>query len=265
MKKTVGGLRVLLEGDHKKQPIIFVHGFPYDHTMWQAQIEALSENFYCVAYDVKGLGNSCVGDGQFTMESFVDDLEMLMHELCLENPILCGFSMGGYICLRAVERMEEKFSALILCDTTSKADSNEGKLKRADVISRINALGLTTFTQSFVTQCYGEWYQKEHKDEIKKRIAKSTAFNSIGVKGCIFAMLSRTDTTEYLNKITLPTLILCGDHDTITPPTMMKEMAEQIKGARFVLIKHSGHMSVIENSAEANNAIKEFLLDKKVR
>ena len=70
MKKTVGGLSVLLEGNQKKKAIIFIHGFPYDHTMWQAQIEAFSEDFYCVAYDVKGLGSSCVGDGQFTMESF---------------------------------------------------------------------------------------------------------------------------------------------------------------------------------------------------
>ncbi len=259
MKKTVGGLSVLLEGNQKKKAIIFIHGFPYDHTMWQAQIEAFSEDFYCVAYDVKGLGDSCVGDGQFTMESFVDDLEMLLRELRLESPIVCGFSMGGYIALRAIERMEEKFSALILCDTTSKADNNEGKLKRADVIRRINAQGLTTFTKSFVTNCYGEWYKKEQKEALKKRIAKSTSFNSIGVKGSIFAMISRTDTTEYLSKIALPTLLLCGEHDTITPPSVMKEMAKQIKNATFSLISNSGHMSVIENPTQANHAIKTFL------
>ncbi len=259
MKKTVGGLSVLLEGNQKKKAMIFIHGFPYDHTMWQAQIEAFSEDFYCVAYDVKGLGSSCVGDGQFTMESFVDDLEMLLRELQLESPIVCGFSMGGYIALRAMERMEEKFSALILCDTTSKADSNERKLERADVIRRINAQGLNIFTKSFVTNCYGEWYKKEHKEALKKRIAKSTSFNSIGVKGSIFAMLSRTDTTEYLEKIAVPTLLLCGEHDTITPPSVMREMAKQIKNATFTLISKSGHMSVIENPTEANHAIKTFL------
>ena len=259
MKKTVGGLAVLLEGNQKKKAMIFIHGFPYDHTMWQAQIEAFSEDFYCVAYDVKGLGSSCVGDGQFTMESFVDDLEMLLRELQLESPIVCGFSMGGYIALRAMERMEEKFSALILCDTTSKADSNERKLERADVIRRINAQGLNIFTKSFVTKCYGEWYKKEYKEALKKRIAKSTSFNSIGVKGSIFAMLSRTDTTEYLDKIAVPTLLLCGEHDTITPPSVMKEMAKEIKNATFALISNSGHMSVIENPTEANHAIKMFL------
>lgn len=259
MKKTVGGLTVLLEGNHKKKAIIFIHGFPYDHTMWQAQIEAFSEDFYCVAYDVKGLGSSCVGDGQFTMESFVDDLEMLLRELQLESPIVCGFSMGGYIALRAIERMEEKFSALILCDTTSKADSNERKLERADAIRRINAQGLNLFTKSFVTKCYGEWYKKEHKEALKKRIAKSTSFNSIGVKGCIFAMLSRTDTTEYLAKMALPTLVVCGDHDTLTSPSMMQAMAKEIKNATFTLISKSGHMSVIENPTEVNHAIKTFL------
>ena len=259
MKKTIGGLSVLLEGNSKNKAIIFLHGFPYDHTIWQAQIDAFSEQFYCIAYDIKGLGGSSVGDGQFTMESFVDDLDLIMSELGLDKPILCGHSLGGYIALRSLERMEEKFSAVILCDTTSKADNNEGKLNRCDDIRRINAQGLTSFSKHFVTRCYGDLYKKEHKEEVKKRIAKSTSFHSVGVKGCILAMISRNDTTDYLSKITIPTLVFCGEQDTLTTATMMKLMADKIKDSTFVVIQNSGHMSMAENPLEVNATIKKFL------
>ncbi|WP_263833138.1 alpha/beta fold hydrolase [Sulfurospirillum oryzae] len=260
MKKTVGGLSVLLEGNQKNRAIIFLHGFPYDHTMWSEQIAALRDTYYCVAYDIRGLGDSSVGDGQFTMESFVDDLEMLIRELRIEKPpILCGFSMGGYIVLRAVERMESNFSAVILCDTTSNADDNEAKLKRSDVIRRINAQGLSSFSKNFIGRCYSDVYKKEHKEAVDKRIAKSIKFNSIGVKGCLFAMLTRNDTSAYLPSIELPTLLLCGELDALTPPLRMKAMADQIKDAQFVLIKHAAHMSVVENPTDCNEAMKAFL------
>lgn len=260
MKKTIGGLAVLLEGSHKNRPIIFLHGFPYDHTMWSEQIAALSDDYYCMAYDIRGLGDSAVGDGQFTMESFVDDLEMMVEEFREgEKPILCAFSMGGYIALRALERMEDKFSAVILCDTASNADDNHAKLERSDVIRRINAQGLPTFSKNFIKKCYTDAYKKEHKEVVNKRIAKSMKFNSIGVKGCLFAMLTRNDMTSFLPSITIPTLVMCGEHDGITPPVKMKAMAEQINGAEFVLIKNAAHMSVVENPEECNEAIKAFL------
>lgn len=259
MKKTIGGLSVLLKGNQQNKTIIFLHGFPYDHSMWHNQIAALSENFYCVAYDIRGFGNSSVGDGQFTMESFVDDLEMIIDELNAEQPIICAFSMGGYIALRALEHMEEKFSAVILCDTISNADSDEAKLNRSDAIKRINAQGISSFTKAFISRCFSDTYKKEHKDVVEKRILKSRKFNSIGIKGSLLAMMTRNDTTAYLSCIKLPTLVLCGEEDIITPPTKMQAMAEKIPGAKFVLIKNAGHMSVIENPDDCNNAIISFL------
>lgn len=259
MQKTIGGLSVFIEGDKKNKAIIFLHGFPYDHTVWQEQVDALSETYYCIAYDIKGLGASSVGDGQFTMESFVDDLEIVIKELDLEKPILCAHSMGGYISLRAIERKEELFLAVILCDTTSTSDSDAKKIDRSDVISRINAYGVRTFSKNFITRCYGETYKKKYKEDLKKRVAKSSAFNSIGVKGCILAMITRTDTTENLSKMAIPSLLLCGDQDALTPPEKMQEMAIKMSRATYVIIPESGHMSMIENPLEVNRAIKDFL------
>jgi pimeloyl-ACP methyl ester carboxylesterase len=259
MKETINGLSVFLVGDNTNKSIIFIHGFPYDHTMWKAQIDEFSEKYFCVAYDIRGLGDSPVGDGQFTMESFVDDLETIIDQLKLDKPILCGLSMGGYIGLRALEKFENKFSAVVLCDTRADADGNEGKLKRAGAIKRINTEGLEPFTKDFITNCFGDNYKQNHKDEFEKRIAKSSSFNPIGVKGSSLSMLGRNDTTEYLSKIKIPALVICGEHDALTPPAVMKPLAEKISGAEFIVIKNSGHMSPIENPEEVNKAIKKFL------
>ncbi len=172
--------------------------------------------------------------------------------------------MGGYIGLRAMERMQEKFSAVILCDTRSDADNNEGKQKRAAAIKRINTEGLSPFAKDFVTNCYGDFYKQNHKEEFEKRIAKSSSFNPVGVKGSLLAMLGRNDTTEYLGKIKIPALILCGEFDSLTPPPIMKAMADKINGAEFVIIKNSGHMSPIENPEEVNGTIKNFLLKNRL-
>ena len=259
MKEIINGLSVFLEGNSKNQSIIFLHGFPYDHTMWKEQVEALSKKYFCVAYDIRGLGESPVGDGQYTMESFVDDLESILQQLKLDKPVLCGLSMGGYISFRALERMEEKFSAIVLCDTRSEADNNEGKLKRAAAIKRINTEGLAPFAKNFITNCFGDDYKKNSKEEFEKQIAKSSSFNPAGVKGCLLAMLGRNDTTDYLSKIKIPALVICGENDVLTPPTVMKPLAEKINGVEFVIIKNSGHMSPIEKPKEVTEAIENFL------
>ena len=259
MKETINGLSVFLEGSSKNKSIIFVHGFPYDHTMWKAQIDVLSEKYFCVTYDIRGLGESPAGDGQFTMESFVDDLEIIIGELKLDKPVICGLSMGGYISLRAIERMQGKFSAAVLCDTRSEADNNEGKLKRAAAIKRINTEGLIPFTKDFVTNCFGDPYKRNNKEDFEKRIAKSSSFDPVGVKGSLLAMMGRNVTTEYLSKIKIPSLFICGEFDALTPPSVMKPLAEKVIGAEFVVIKNSGHMSPIENPKEVNEAIKKFL------
>ena len=259
MKKIINGLPVFLSNDHKSESIIFVHGFPYDHNMWQDQVDDLCKNYLCVSYDIRGLGDSPAGDGQFTMESFVDDLEKITDELKLEKPILCGLSMGGYISLRAMERIQNKFGALILCDTKSTADDDEGKLKRAVAIKQINSGKFYEFIESFVLNCFGEKFVKEKNEEYRKVIESSKQNNPIGVKGCLLAMTGRTDTTESLSKINLPALIICGSEDKLSPPDVMKSIADKIPNANFVLVEGAGHMTPIENPQSVNKAIRDFL------
>ncbi|MEJ2104286.1 MAG: alpha/beta hydrolase [Ignavibacteriaceae bacterium] len=264
MQHNINGLQIFLDGDSKNKPIIFVHGFPYDHFMWGELIKEFSNDYYCVRYDIRGLGASSSGDGQFTIEMFVDDLENIISVLKLNKPILCGLSMGGYISLRAVERMENKFGALILCDTKSSVDDDEGKLKRASAIKQINSGAFDQFIEAFVLNCFGEKFVRENNTEYRKVVDRSKNNNPLGVKGCLLAMASRTDTTGYLSNIKLPTLIISGSEDKLTPPSVMKPMSDQIPNSKFVIVDGAGHMTPIENPEFVNKSIKDFLVNNKL-
>jgi pimeloyl-ACP methyl ester carboxylesterase len=259
MSENILDLSVFTTGSKDNPPIIFLHGFPFDHYMWEEQIEKFSNSHYCITYDVRGLGSSAAGEGQFTMESFVDDLEHIMDNLNLNKPILCGLSMGGYISLRAVERMEDKLGALILCDTKSLADTNEGKVNRARGIKQINDEGTGLFVEQFISNCFADKFKQNNKSEYDTIVKRAKNYDAVGLKGCLLAMAGRTDTTSYLPKISIPTLVICGEEDNLTPPEVMKSMSDKIRSSIFVTIEGAGHLSPVEAPAIVNEEIENFL------
>lgn len=252
-------IRIYTEGNQNKNHIIFIHGFPFDHSMWNNQTGSFKDNYYCITYDIRGLGNSPAGDGQYTIESFVDDLLFVIKQTNANYPVLCGFSMGGYIALRAVERMEEKFSGLILCDTKPYADDNNTKLKRAEGINKINTEGTAKYVNDFIPNCFSKNSLRLSNKEAQKLIERAEKYDPAGVKGCLLAMAGRTDTTSYLDKIKIPTLVLCGDEDNITPPELMEDFSHNIKNSEFYKIPKSGHIAPFENPDEVNQKIESFL------
>ncbi|KAF0149258.1 MAG: alpha/beta hydrolase fold protein [Ignavibacteria bacterium] len=259
MKYLINRIAVNTFGLPSNKPVVFIHGFPYDHSMWQNQIDCLKEEYFCVAYDVRGLGESEVGDGQYILEHFVDDLFSIIDELKLVSPFLCGLSMGGYIALRAVERNQELFGGLILCDTKAEADNDSAKITRANNIKMINTDGLDKFTEMFVTNCFADETPKQHEKMFSSILKKTQMNNPVGVKGCIIAIMSRTDTTNFLQQINLPTLVICGSFDKLTPPQVMRAMAERIPNSEFASIPFAGHMSPLENPDCVNDLMKGFL------
>jgi len=259
MSTKINNLSVFTSGNDDNLSIIFIHGFPFDHFMWEAQVKELSKEYFCVTYDIRGLGESPAGDGQFTMESFADDLEIIIDELKLKIPVLCGLSMGGYISLRAIERMEKKFSAVILCDTKALADDNEGKIKRAGGIKAINEIGVENFISQFVPNCFSKNFIDKNKADYENILRRSKSSSPVGIKGCLLAMAGRTDTTSYLSNISIPALIICGEEDKLTPPEVVRKMADKISGSHFIVVNEAGHIASMEAPGIINEKIKEFL------
>src|SRR5512140_2859095 len=111
-------------------PVVFIHGFPFNRKMWQPQVDRFKDDYTLLTYDIRGHGESDPGDGQYSIELFVDDLFALLDHLGFTQVVLVGLSMGGYIALRAAERDPRRFKGLALCDTKSEADANEAKIRR---------------------------------------------------------------------------------------------------------------------------------------
>jgi len=259
MDKLIDGIYVKTYGEITNQPIIFIHGFPFDHTLWNNVIDKLKDEYYCISYDIRGFGDSEFNAGQYTMESYTEDLENIISELKLNKPIICGFSMGGYIALRINEKLKGNYKALILANTTTSSDNDEAKLKRAAAISSIDTQGLEPFIDKFLSVAFSESFIKKESLKIEEIKNKIMRFNPIGIKGALLAMISRTDTTQSLKEIDIPVLLISGENDKIISVDIMTQMANSIKNSTLVCLNNSGHMSMIERTDEFNSAIRKFL------
>ncbi len=245
-------------GQTSGPPIVLIHGFPLSHEMWANQIEVLKKVNRVVACDLRGQGRSEVGDGQFTLEFLVDDLIALLDHLKIDRTILCGLSMGGYVSLRAVVRNTERVSGMVLCDTKPEADSNETKLARGAAIKAIKKNGLDVYAQAFLK---GALSPSSLRDlTLVETMAKIIRQNKVlGLCGTLLALAGRTDTTSFLPKIAVPTLILVGEQDTIAPPEHSRRMQSLIPNSELHIIPQAGHMTNMENPTTFNTHLLNFL------
>ncbi|MBX2941993.1 MAG: alpha/beta hydrolase [Cyclobacteriaceae bacterium] len=240
-------------------PIIFLHGYPFDKTMWKAQVEFLKSSYRLIVCDLRGFGKSKDEETHLSIESFSKDLIAFMDKLNIEKAIICGLSMGGYIVLDALKRFPNRFEALILCDTQCIADSTEAKEKRYKAIYEIQNEGPTAFNEGFIKNVF-------HKDSIsnKKELVEQ-------LRGVVFsnsqhiitmgltALAERSETCSTLNEITKPTLIICGREDTVTPLVQSELMNTNIKGSILRIIDNAGHVSNLEQPHEFNKHLLSFL------
>jgi 3-oxoadipate enol-lactonase len=261
MKAKINNLQIEYEvhGPPSAVPTVFIHGFPFSKEMWNTQVEVLKKDFYLVTYDVRGHGGSEAGDNQFTLEYFVDDLIGLLDHLRLESVVVVGLSMGGYIALRAIERHPERFRGLVLCNTRSEADGNEAKIKRAQQARSVKVDGIKKFAEGFVKAVFYEktFHSNPRAVELIRSIIENTP--PLTVAGTLIALAGRTDTSASLPAIRVPTLILVGEHDTLTPPSASLAMKEKIPNAEMYIIPNAAHMSNLENPEVFNDHLVKFL------
>jgi 3-oxoadipate enol-lactonase len=250
-------------GKEGSPSVVFIHGFPFSSEMWKGQTQMLQskENLRIITYDLRGQGQSDVGDGQYSIELFVDDLIALLDHLKIARIALCGFSLGGYIALRAIERNPDRFSALVLCDTMSAADSNEAKIRRANSVKLIKKEGVGRFAEGFLKAVFVPQTFESHQDIIDevRRIVLSNS--PVGICGALLAMAGRTDTTDALSKINVPTLIMAGEHDAVTPPSVARNMHDKIPNSKLQIIDNASHMSNLENPKMFNEHLMRFLAE----
>jgi len=261
MKEVINGHQMYFEemGSPSGLPVVFIHGFPFSHRMWGPQLASLPDRYRGIVYDVRGHGDSEVGDGQYTIELFVDDLMALLDHLEIEQAVICGLSMGGYIALRAVERQRERFRGLVLADTKSAADTNEAKINRAGAITVVKRRGASAFAQAFVPNVFAPQTFEQNPAAINFIKGIISANDPVGISGALLALAGRTDTTPALPGMDLPTLVLVGEHDQLTTPADAEAMTKALPQAELHVIPGVAHMSNLENPVAFNRHLLAFL------
>jgi len=247
------------EGKIGDPVIIFIHGFPFNKSMWNKQMEVLKENYRVIAYDVRGHGNSDAGTEDFSIDLFATDLLNLMDALKIDKAMLCGLSMGGYIALNAVENYPDRFDALILSDTTCTADTPEAKEKRMKTIKSIRKDGLEKFADESLTNLFAlESFSTKKKEiaAVREMIVNTTEESLCKT---LRAFYERKETCNKLSDIYVPVLIMVGNEDKITPLAAAQLMNEKINESLLSVIGHAGHLSNIENPSEFNDQLEEFV------
>lgn len=246
-------------GPEKGMPVLFIHAFPFNSRMWSGQMNAFRDRFRIITYDVRGFGLSDSGEGHWTIEEFVDDCVGVMDELKLSQAVIVGLSMGGYIALRLHERHRERVGGLVLCDTKSEADGNEAKLKRAAQVKELKLFPKERFIENFLSAAFHPETARRNPNVIAGAREIVSAAPASSIMGALIALAARTDTTPSLPSITVPTLILVGEKDELTPPSQSQSMKNHIPHSTLALIPESGHLSNLENPTFFNEALGTFL------
>lgn len=239
-------------------PIIFLHGFPFDKTMWHEQLEFLKSTHRVIACDIRGFGQSTDEASHLSMDLFADDIIQFMDTLKIEKAIICGLSMGGFIALNLMKRYPKRFSALILCDTQCIADTAEVKENRFKAIKKIEADGVFDFNDSFIKKVFHK-ESLENKKELVSNLRNVVFSNSEHIiKQGLIALAERSETCSILSEIRIPTLIICGIEDEVTPLIQSEMMHHSIQGSIFHVIDDGGHVSNLEQPEVFNKHLLDF-------
>ncbi len=244
----------------KGVPLLLVHGYPLDHSMWQRQIDGLSDICRVIVPDLRGFGASEVTTGTVTMEQMADDLAELLEGLKINEPIvLCGLSMGGYVAWQFALRHRARLAKLILCDTRAVADSAEAAAGRLKTAEKVLAEGAGVASEALIPKLFAPvtYEQKSRIVELTREVILRT--KPQGIAAALRGMAERPDVTAQLGKLDMPALLICGEHDGISPPSEMRQIASRMPRAKFVEIAAAGHMAPLEQSVAVNAAIREFL------
>jgi 3-oxoadipate enol-lactonase len=240
-------------------PVILVHGFPLDKRMWEPQVEALSDEFRIITPDLRGHGKSQVTPGPYTMDLLADDLKGFMDALSLQRAVLGGFSMGGYAAFSFYRKYPERVHSLMLLDTRPQPDSNDAKKGREDMAQLAEREGASPIAERLIPRLLSPNTVANRQDVVDKVRTMITQCPVEGIAGDLRGLALRGDSSDLLSKINVPTLIVVGDQDVITPPAESRMMASIIPNATIVEVSGAGHLSNLENPDEFNRAIHDFL------
>ena len=255
----VNGVNLAYLDEGQGAPIILVHGFPLDGTMWDDQVRALSGNHRVIIPDLRGHGASESISGPYSMDMLADDLNGLLEHLNVDEVTVAGFSMGGYVAFAFYRKYKKRVKAMILAGTRSQSDSVSVSDGRESMAQRAEHEGQEGIATALLPRLLTSETLEDRSDIVDRVRGMMTRVSVQGMAGDLRAMAARDDSTETLGQITVPTLVIVGEEDTLTPPSESEMMARELPDASLQIIPSGAHLVNIENPDTYNFQLLAFL------
>ena len=238
--------------------ILFVHGFPFDRTLWRALATPLT-GWRRIAPDLRGFGLTPMVEGDGTLGTYAQDMAALLDTLGIEQVVFCGISMGGYLAFEFLRRYPGRVRALVLANTRATADSPDQRAARERQIARVRRDGTAFLVDDMLPRLLAPTTAKIMPDVVAHVREMMTTASVDGIVHALEAMMTRPDSTDTLASISVPTLVIGGRDDVLIPPGEVRAMADAIPGAHCTLLPDAGHLSPIEQPIHMTRLVSEFL------
>ena len=241
-------------------PVLLIHGFPFDAAMWRHQVAALSR-WERIVPDLWGAGlvNIPASAGPYSLADQATGLVGTLDSLDVDEVVVCGLSMGGYIVFELLRAFPTRVRAAILCSTKATADTPEAKRGRDTMAATAEREGPGAIAAELVPKLLGR-VTRERQPAVVREVTTMIERQPVhGMVVTLCALRDRPDSTSLLGQIRIPVLVIAGDDDPIAPAEGMEEMARAIPGAQFTVIPGAGHLSPLEQPQAVNDALNAFL------
>jgi 3-oxoadipate enol-lactonase len=258
-KITVNGVSLAVEVRGDGPAILFVHGYPLARSIWSHQIDGL-EGWRRIAPDLRGMGESEAPDLGYGMATYADDLIAILDHLGVERAVVAGLSMGGYVAFELVRRCRTRIIGLVLADTRAEADSAEARRRRETAAQQVREHGAAAIADAMLPEMLAP-RAKEKDPALADRVWRMMAATPVpGIVGALSAMRDRADSTPLLPTLgDIPTLVLVGAEDRISPLDGARAMADRIPGARLLVVPDAGHLAPLEAPEHTTAELRRFL------
>jgi pimeloyl-ACP methyl ester carboxylesterase len=260
MRAVINDITLAYE-DHGSGPaVLLIHGFPLCRLMWRPQIQALvAAGFRLILPDLRGFGETDAPAGPYSMEIFADDIIALLDTLGIEQAIIGGMSMGGYVLFNLLERYPQRLAGACFIVTRATADDDDGKARRLQLARDVQKFGPQVVADAFEQVLFSEDSLLKRPKLLAEAYGWMTANDTAGIAGGLLAMRERKDYTALLGRITVPALVIGAEEDKVAPPAIGRAIAEGIPGCALEIIRHGGHMVNLEEPGAFNETLLDFL------
>lgn len=254
----IRGIQLHYEDQGTGSPIVFVHGHPFDHTMWRYQVPRFSADHRLIMPDLRGYGRTEAATDRTLMDEMALDILHLLETLHIEKAIFCGLSMGGQIVLEFYRLFPDKVTALVIVDSDARGETADSRRQRFEKIDSILRDGMKKHTEDTIHQ-YIAPASLQNTPVYTHLYNMMSNTSARGAAAAHRGRAERRDHSDFLPQIKVPTLIIVGEEDFFTPPAIAQLMSDAIPGASLARIPGAGHLPNMETPEAFNDILYDFI------